>query len=206
MAFHDDLLTQAGELIHQNEPKSTQADLRRAVSTAYYALFHLLISETTLNWNRDSTRDAFGRMFDHALMRKASQRLLDSRLFPFAGEDPKLVQSLKTVAQAFVQLQDKRHIADYHNGIRWTPVESLREVATARKAFQIWASIRNQDLAQDCPPRGRLEDRTAQAIRAARALPSRQGSEGSAKPGRANPRPSSGYQPCSPPPGPSPAR
>jgi len=149
MAFHDDLLTQAGELIHKNEPKSPQADLRRAVSTAYYALFPLLISETTLNWGRDSSRDAFGRIFEHALMRKASQRLLHSRLFPFVGEDPKLVQDLKTVAQAFVQLQDKRHIADYHNGIRWTPVESLSEVTTARKAFQIWASIRNEDIAQE---------------------------------------------------------
>lgn len=88
-------------------------------------------------------------MFDHALMRKASQRLLDSRVFPFVGEDPKIVQDLKTVAQAFVQLQDKRHIADYHNGIRWTHVESLREVATARQAFLIWASIRNEDIAQE---------------------------------------------------------
>jgi len=82
-------------------------------------------------------------------MRKASQRLLDSRLFPFVREDPNLVQNLKTVAQAFVQLQDKRHIANYHNGVRWTHVESLREVTTARKAFLIWASIRNEDIAQE---------------------------------------------------------
>ena len=149
MAYHDDLLTQAGELIHRNQPNSTQADFRRAVSTAYYALFHLLISETTLNWSRNSSRDAFARMFDHALMRKASQRLLDSRLFPFHAEDPTHVQNLKTVAQAFVQLQDKRHIADYHNGIRWTHVESLREVAAVRKAFLSWASIRSENIAQE---------------------------------------------------------
>jgi hypothetical protein len=149
VAYHDDLLTQAGELIHKNEPNSTQADLRRAVSTAYYALFHLLISETTLNWSRDSSRDAFGRMFDHHLMRKASQRILDSRLFPFDGEDPTLVENLKIVAQAFVQLQDKRHLADYHNGVRWTHIESLREVTTARKAFLIWALIRSDNIAQE---------------------------------------------------------
>ena len=35
MAYHDDLLDQAGELIHNNEPNSTQAGFRRAVSTAY---------------------------------------------------------------------------------------------------------------------------------------------------------------------------
>lgn len=149
MAYHDDLLTQAGELLHKNEQNSNQADLRRAVSSAYYAIFHLLISEAALNWSRESSRDAFGRMFDHGLMRKASQRILDSRLFPFDGEDPTLVQNLRTVAQAFVQLQDKRHLADYHNGIRWTHTESLQEVTTVRKALLIWNSIRNQNLAQE---------------------------------------------------------
>lgn len=58
-------------------------------------------------------------------MRRASQRLLDSRLLPFRDEDPARVQNLKTVAQAFVQLQEKRQVADYHNGIRWTHTESL---------------------------------------------------------------------------------
>lgn len=47
MTFHEELLGLAGELIHRNEP--SQAHLRRAVSTAYYAFFHLLISEATLN-------------------------------------------------------------------------------------------------------------------------------------------------------------
>ena len=49
MPYHDELLTQAGELIHKDAARSTQADYRRAVSTAYYALFHLLVSETTLS-------------------------------------------------------------------------------------------------------------------------------------------------------------
>ena len=44
MAYHDDLLTQAGELLHKNEQNSNQADLRRAVSSAYYAIFHELCS------------------------------------------------------------------------------------------------------------------------------------------------------------------
>jgi hypothetical protein len=56
---------------------------------------------------------------------------------------------MRTVAQAFVQLQDRRHIADYHNGIFWNYVESLQAVTRARQAFQIWASIRNEDIAQE---------------------------------------------------------
>ncbi len=149
MAYHDELLTRAGQLLHKHEPNSSQADLRRAVSTAYYALFHLLISETTLNWSRDSSRDAFGRMFDHALMKKASRRLLNSSDILFKGEDTSLVEKLKTVARAFVQLQDRRHIADYHNGILWTHTESLLEITTVRQAFLIWASIRNENIAQE---------------------------------------------------------
>ena len=149
MAYHDDLLSQARDLIHRNRPNSTQADLRRAVSTSYYALFHLLVSETTRNWSRDSSRDSLGRMFDHALMRKASNRILDRRLFPFPGEDQALVLNLRTVAQAFVDLQDSRHIADYHNGIHWAPVESLEEVDKASRAFQTWATIRHENIAQE---------------------------------------------------------
>jgi hypothetical protein len=149
MAYHNDLLEQAIDLIHYKQPDPNQAALRRAVSTAYYALFHLLISETTLNWSRDSSRDSLGRSFDHGPMRRASNRLLDSRLFPFEGEDPEVVKKLRTVAQVFVQLQDKRNIADYHNGKTWTPVESLREVTTAMWAFDLWASIKHENIAQE---------------------------------------------------------
>ncbi len=149
MAYHDDLLAQAGELIHGRQPNSTQAGLRRAVSTAYYALFHLLISESSRNWSRESSRDAFGRLFDHTLMRKAPQRILDRRLFLFDGEDPALVKNLRSVAQAFVQLQHKRHIADYSVATQWTLTESLYEITTARQAFESWGSIRNENIAQE---------------------------------------------------------
>jgi hypothetical protein len=95
----------------QNNPK--QASLRRAVSTAYYAVFHFLISESVDNWNRNDLRASLGRAFDHAPMKGASNRVLNSKTFPFVGEDPEVVMNLKFVASAFVQLQDKRHIADY---------------------------------------------------------------------------------------------
>ena len=85
MAYHDDLLRLASDLADKAD--ATQADLRRAVSTAYYALFHLLVSETTLNWSRESSRNALGRMFDHSLMKRVSSRLADSTRTPFAGED-----------------------------------------------------------------------------------------------------------------------
>src|SRR4051794_32771699 len=110
MAYHDDLLEQAFELAHRNVTAPKQADLRRSVSTAYYALFHLLISETVAHWSLAGSRDALGRMFEHSVMKRVSKKL---RLAPFHGEDPVTVQNLKEIAQSFVQLQDNRHIADY---------------------------------------------------------------------------------------------
>jgi hypothetical protein len=149
LAYHDDLLQQAIDLVHKYPSAPTQADLRRSVSTAYYALFHLLVSETVSHWDLASSRDALGRMFEHSVMKKVSGRISDSRIFPFTDEDPTVVQSLKTVAQAFGQLQDKRHIADYDNSTFWTRTEALREVTTAAKAFSVWHSIRNEKIAHD---------------------------------------------------------
>lgn len=67
-------------------------------------------------------------MFEHGPMKKASKRVLDSNISPFVGEDPKVVQELRTVAKTFAQLQDKRHIADYDNSNFWTFVEAFGDV------------------------------------------------------------------------------
>ena len=48
MAYADDLLELAKHLANLEPVNPRQACMRRAVSTAYYALFHLLISP--LNW------------------------------------------------------------------------------------------------------------------------------------------------------------
>jgi hypothetical protein len=63
MAYHDDLLDQALHLVHKERRNPKQASLRRAVSTAYYALFHLLMNEAVANWNRVNLRAALGRAF-----------------------------------------------------------------------------------------------------------------------------------------------
>ena len=70
------LLEQAWHLSKREPKRPKQASLRRAISTAYYALFHLLISEAVLNWRRAEDRVELARMFEHAHMRStcASQR------------------------------------------------------------------------------------------------------------------------------------
>ena len=50
MAYHDDPIAHAIFLSELNLPDDpNQVDRRRAVSTAYYALFHLLTTEAAQN-------------------------------------------------------------------------------------------------------------------------------------------------------------
>ena len=132
MAYHDELLQQALDLANKNPSSPAQADLRRAVSAAYYALFHLLISETVAHWSLDSSRDGLARMFEHRVMAKASERIRDAKLFPFIGQDPVVVLQLRTVAKAFCRLQDERQTADYDNATSWTSFEALQEVRQSK--------------------------------------------------------------------------
>ena len=147
MAYHDELLQQDFELA--NKPSPTQADLRRSVSTAYYALFHLLISETVTHWSLDSSRGALSRMFDHSLMRKVSKRASNPNQQPFPGEDTAVVAQLRKLAESFVRLQDKRHVADYDNNTSWREYEAIEEITRANDAFSTWQSIRHKKIAQD---------------------------------------------------------
>jgi hypothetical protein len=75
MAYPYELLESAYSLV-QVSPE-TQANLRRAVSSAYYALFHLLIGEACNNWSRSEQRGRLARKFEHPRMRDASKQCVD---------------------------------------------------------------------------------------------------------------------------------
>lgn len=149
MAYHDELLQQAKELVHKNPHNPTQADLRRSVSSAYYALFHVLIFEACLNWSNDISRPGLARMFDHGVMKKVSKKVIDAGKMPYAGEDPVIVDKLRSFAGLFVQLQEQRHEADYNIKDAWTLTQSLKEVLAASRAFVIWQEIRGEKISQD---------------------------------------------------------
>ena len=146
MAYHDDLLAQALQLVNVSPP--SQLTLRRAVSAAYYAVFHFLISEETRNWGNISLRSALGRAYDHGIMKTASNRILNAKDFPYIGEDPAAVADLRSVAQIFSQLQEDRHFADYNLTKDLKPVEALTQVKSAEKIFNLWPAIRGEQIAQ----------------------------------------------------------
>jgi uncharacterized protein (UPF0332 family) len=146
MAFADDLLDQAYHLARKENKKPKQASLRCAVSTAYYALFHLLIEETVANWKRTAQRARLARAFEHRKMMTASKKVTKS---PFPGGHPATIADLKKVAHAFVQLQEHRHMADYDNSTNWSRTQALAQINLAADAFRSWRSVRAEAIAQE---------------------------------------------------------
>src|SRR5579872_2158037 len=153
MSLPDDLLEQAKHLANREPKRPRQASLRRAVSTAYYALYHLLISEATLNWKRAEQRPRLARLFEHGKMREASdgqsRQCKDfMKSNPPPGPDLDCAVQLELVARTFSQAQQQRHTADYDNSKQWTRTEVLTQIALVDAAFQSWHTIRDESDAQ----------------------------------------------------------
>src|SRR5580658_4059356 len=149
MAYHDDLIEQAvfpAELNLPDDPR--QVDLRRAVSAAYYAIFHLLTTEAAQNWKHQSQRNRFARMFDHGRMKTCSSKV-SSRPLPADPAEVLVATDLKLVADSFVTLQQARHTADYDNSKGWSRTQVYETIAQAQDAMTAWMVIREKELAQD---------------------------------------------------------
>ena len=126
MALHDELLEQAQHLANRERKQPRQASLRRAVSSAYYALFHLLVFEAVSRWKIATQRPQLARIFEHSRMNAASERALNVKLFPFAGHDAAVVAHLKKIAATFSQLYEQRQTADYDLATQWREQRSSR--------------------------------------------------------------------------------
>ena len=155
MLFPQHLLEQAKHLASRETKRPRQASLRRAVSTAYYALFHLLIHEATLNWKRAEQRALLARFFEHGKMKAASERqwrecnrYVNSDPPPSPGPALDFMIKLGRVANAFVEAQQFRHAADYDNSRTWRLTEVTEMIDRIKDAFQSRHAIRDEDAAQ----------------------------------------------------------
>ena len=140
MPFAEALLRDAHHLADRGGSKPRQSSLRRAVSTAYYALFHLLIADFVMNWKTKDQRARLGRMFEH-------KKMVNAKLQGRHGGP--VEADLIRVIKAFAQLQDERHSADYDVGRSWTRSDVKTRLKIADEAFAAWKRIRKQKLAQD---------------------------------------------------------
>ena len=142
MAFPDDLLKDAFHLAARGGNNPKQSSLRRAVSTAYYALFHLLIADFVLNWKTEDQRVRLGRMFDHSKMKNAIFKPEGSSATPVEAD-------LIKVISAFARLQNDRHTADYDVAEDWSRADVKKSLLIAVDAFKTWKTIRKEKIAQD---------------------------------------------------------
>jgi uncharacterized protein (UPF0332 family) len=149
--LHDDLLEQARHLANREHRRPKQASLRRAISTAYYALFHLLLDEATRMLSSDpSLRQLIGRAFLHDEMKQASIAFKSGGLPPHVHAicGVPVPAELQRVAEVFVELQEARHESDYKLDRTFTRRNAIYFVDRSEQAFQLWESIRTEPIAR----------------------------------------------------------
>jgi hypothetical protein len=138
----DDLLEDARHLAAKGDAEKRISSMRRAVSTAYYAIFHLLVEDFVEHWEFKDQRARLARMFDHKKMR-------DAAFTPKDEKNPAPVEAaLVDVKTAFRQLQADRHRADYDLAWNIVPTDVEDAIALAEETFAKWRSIRHEDIAR----------------------------------------------------------
>lgn len=150
MSLHSDLLKQAHRLARHEPRRPGQASLRRAVSTAYYALFHLLVDaggrEIVSGQTQAVLRSSICRALNHSDMKKAClavanwnpnnpQRPLATMISQGPGTD------VRNIGSAFVELQQAWHEADYDLLRRFSRSDVLALLTLADDAFASLASL-----------------------------------------------------------------
>jgi uncharacterized protein (UPF0332 family) len=134
-----------GTSFTQNEQQRSISQ-RRAVSAAYYALFHHLNGSAVdlIAPNVQSeTNHRIQRWFEHAEMKRVCGRFLSTKL-----DQPLLdliggtaSTDLRNVAQSFITLQEARHDADYNLGFTLGSEEAQKLIILALVAMNSWDRI-----------------------------------------------------------------
>jgi hypothetical protein len=152
MAIAQELLDHAQAVLDSTRP--SEAALRRASSTAYYALFHLLIGEATANWARSQWRPLLGRVFEHGKMKGACSSVPGVNAKP-QGKLPKIpfvqrtsTDHLRIVAETFILAQECRELADYETSSTWKLSDAAVQVERVADAFRSWKVISTEPEAQ----------------------------------------------------------
>src|SRR5579864_1023981 len=153
MPYPNDLLEQARHLANREPKRPRQASLRRAVSTAYYALFHLFGIELAKNWKRVAERSTLARMLEHGLMARVCKTKRDdlNKYFttrPPASRELTVRRHIHAITNSFVQMHQHREIADYDTSRKWGRTDVLEKIESVQAAFDSWREISDEPEAQ----------------------------------------------------------
>jgi hypothetical protein len=153
---HEHLIEQARTLVRHTTTtgRPRQADLRRAVSSAYYALFHFLIDVACREFlgtaHKDrSLRNIMTRAFVHGDMADASRTFKGGTLpSGMAASFGPIPRNLSTIAGTFLDLQDERHRADYDLAATFHLQQVNLMINRVETAMTDWETIRQQPTAR----------------------------------------------------------
>lgn len=129
-----------------------QVDSRRAISNAYYGVFHGILTAAADEFvgvtQRSSDRYTLVyRSVDHSAVRELCSEVKKqrpstryARYMPAGGFGP----DLQAVATAVIELQEKRIAADYDPSVRIGRSDAISAVATARSALRRFGATGDQ--------------------------------------------------------------
>jgi hypothetical protein len=140
----DHLLEQADRLMAPpggGAPR--QADLRRAISNAYYSVFHAILTDAADEFAGKTKRhtpryELVYRSVDHRSLRRLCEDIAKTALpARYAKYEPPggFGTDLIALSIAVVDLQEKRHLADYDPLFRVSASDAILAVATGRAAL-----------------------------------------------------------------------
>lgn len=155
--MHKDLLAQATILAAMDPRRPKQTNLRRAISSGYYALYHYLVDEACrelLGTHRDKRRyrDVLARGFDHGCMRDACSSFgggtLPKHMMKTLSPSFAISPDLQDVAATFIHAQERRHLADYDRSARFARSDVEAFVHEVQFAVTRFEAIADTNLRQ----------------------------------------------------------
>lgn len=149
MSYPRDLLEQARHLARRDRRRPRQVNLRRAVSAAYYALFHLLTEAATRSIcarRTESLEPVIRRTFEHRAMRRVCEQFARGTPPPHWDRATAAVpDTLRRIARTFVDMQGNRHEADYDFSQKYTRSDVDNMIQQCEQALARWQKLRRAD-------------------------------------------------------------
>jgi len=152
------LLDHARRLAGSGPGRPADADLRRGVSAAYYAVFHDLTDRAArhlIGSSSEADRNGIRRSWSHGEVASLATLIVERanmlNMNPAAPQNKELSASgpladiaardgdLVGALHLFGQLQDQRHLADYDHEARFEKLSLLRACADADEARDLLA-------------------------------------------------------------------
>jgi hypothetical protein len=151
MSIAAQLLDQADHLLtgYGKPGGPDQADLRRTISNAYYALFHMLVDDAVDALCPKAPPELmrhFRRAFVHTNMKAVCKQFGGRRVAGLSDTmkanftDP-IEAPIIVLSRLFVQLQTQRHLADYDTFDDVDIADAIENVNAAKSAWTSWRNM-----------------------------------------------------------------